>query len=98
MAVACGPRGPWHKTAHGLSADGSQARVEVICYTPEIIRVVKSPLYAPEDLSASGSVVLKPGKVSFQVRETAPGTVELTTSALKVKLDMGSCTVAFYTT
>ena len=98
MAVACGPRGPWHKTAHGLSADGSKARVEVICYTPEIIRVVKSPLYAPEDLSASGSVVLKPGKVSFQVRETAPGTVELTTSALKVKLDMGSCTVAFYTT
>ena len=98
LVASCAPEGPWKKTAQGFSAEGQEARVDVICYTPGIVRVVKSPLYAPEDLSASASVVLKPRKVRFQVQEAAPGTVELTTSVLKLKLDLVSCTVTFYTT
>ena len=96
IAVSCSSEGPWKKTCTGFVADGRSARVEVVCYTPEIIRVVKSPLYAPEDMSTSGSVILEPGKVRFQVRETRPGTVELWTSSVKVSLELATCTVSFY--
>lgn len=90
-------QGPWTKTANGLVANGRLARMEIVCYTPEIVRVVKSPLYAPRDLSASAAVVLGPGKVKFSVREKRPGTVELATEALRLEIDLDSCTVDFFT-
>ena len=96
MLISC-HKGTWTETPDGFMADGQVARVEVVCYTPEIVRVVKSSLYAPRDLSTSGSVVLKPGNVKFKVREKHPGTVELTTEAVRLEIDLESCTVSFFT-
>ena len=97
LAASCAVDGPWEKTSRGFTAEGQIARIEVICYTPEIVRVVKTPLYMEEEPVPSASVVLKPGKVRFTVAETTPGEIELVTAALRVRLDLERCTLDFRT-
>ena len=50
--------GPVRKTAHGFRTDGPSARFEVVCYAPDIIQVVKSPLYSEVDTEPTASVTM----------------------------------------
>ena len=93
-AVSCG-HGPWHKTRGGFVADGQLAKVEVTCFTPEIVRVVKSPLYAEPVETTSESVTLERRRVKFSVTEPEPGKIVLSTASMRVLLDLGTCALSF---
>ena len=82
-----GCAGPVRKTAHGFRTDGPAARFEVVCYAPDIIQVVKAPLYGEVDTAPTVSVSMKPGKVRFDLETLDDGTVRLTTESLRVDLD-----------
>ena len=62
-----GCAGPVRKTAQGFRTDGPAARFEVVCYAPDIIQVVKAPLYSEVDLAPTASVSMRPGKVRFDL-------------------------------
>ena len=79
--------GPVRKTAHGFRTDGPSARFEVVCYAPDIIQVVKSPLYSEVDTAPTASVTMKPGKVHFDLETLEDGVIRLTTESLRVELD-----------
>ena len=73
LVVGCG--GPVRKTARGFKAEGALSRFDVICYAPDIIQVVKSPLYGKVDPTPTASVVLRPQKVNFNFWEAEDGTL-----------------------
>ena len=85
LLPAC--KGPVHRTAHGFRAEGAVARYDVTCYAPDIIRIVKSPLFKEMDTTPTASVTMRPGKVRFEVDTRPDGTVCLTTDSLRVELD-----------
>ena len=85
--LLAGCAGPVRKTAQGFRTDGPAARFEVVCYAPDIIQVVKAPLYSEVDTAPTASVSMKPGKVRFDLEKLDDGTVRLTTEALRVELD-----------
>ena len=80
--------GPLRKTARGFRTDGPVSRFEVVCYAPDIIQIVKSPLYGEADIAPGPSVVLEPGKVHFGLERPGNGLVRLTTDSLCVELDV----------
>ena len=88
--------GPVQKTAHGFRTDGPSARFEVVCYSPEIIQVVKSPLFNEVDTAPTASVTMTPGKVRFDLETLDDGTIRLTTEALRVELDPAEAVYSFY--
>ena len=88
--------GPVHKTAHGFRTDGPAARFEVVCYAPDIIQVVKSPLYSEVDTEPTASVTMKPGKVHFDLETLDGGVIRLTTESLRVELDPAKAVYSFY--
>ena len=83
------------KTAHGFRAEGALSRFEVVCYAPDIVQVVKAPLYGKMVTEPTASVVLNPGKVRFEVDVPDEGTVRLTTDSLQVDLDLASGVFSF---
>ena len=83
------------KTAHGFRAEGALSRFEVVCYAPDIVQVVKAPLYGKMVTEPTASVVLTPGKVRFEVDVPDEGTVRLTTDSLQVDLDLASGVFSF---
>ena len=91
-----GCAGPVRKTAQGFRTDGPAARFEVVCYAPEIIQVVKSPLYGEVDTAPTASVSMKPGKVRFDLETLESGVIRLTTEALRVELDPAKALYSFY--
>lgn len=93
-AAACG--GPAQKTARGFRAEGTLSRFEVVCYAPDIIQVVKSPLYGHVDPTPTASVVLRPQKVDFDFRVGEDGKPCLVTDSLRVELDIAAGTFSFY--
>ena len=93
-AAACG--GPVRKTARGFKAEGALSRFDVICYAPDIIQVVKSPLYGHVDPTPTASVVLRPQKVDFDFRVGEDGKPCLVTDSLRVELDIAAGTFSFY--
>lgn len=94
--VMCSCEGPIRKTSQGLTAEGDQCRIDVVCYAPDIIQVVKSPRQGEADLSPTASVVLRPGKVRHDVRKSKDGKVRLTTDSLSVELNIATGTIMFY--
>ena len=88
--------GPVRKTAHGFRTDGPAARFEVVCYAPEIVQVVKAPLYSEVDTAPTASVTMAPGKVRFDLETLDGGIVRLTTEALRVELDPVKAVYSFY--
>ena len=87
--------GPVRKTAHGFRTDGPAARFEVVCYAPDIVQVVKAPLYSEVDTAPTASVSMKPGKVRFDVETLDDGSIRLTTEALRVELDPVAAVYSF---
>ena len=79
--------GPVRRTAQGFRTDGPAARFEVVCYAPDIIQVVKAPLYSEVDTAPTASVTMKPGKVRFDLETGKDGIIRLMTEALRVELD-----------
>ena len=96
VLLLTGCAGPVHRTAHGFRTDGPASRFEVVCYAPEIVQVVKSPLYRELDAAPTASVTLKPGKVHFDVDVLPDGKVRLETDSLRVELDPALAVYAFY--
>ena len=94
VAVACG--GPVRKTARGFRTEGTLSRFEVICYAPDILQVVKSPLYGNVASAPTASVVLQPGKVRFDLDVREDGTPVLTTDSLRVELDLSRGVFSFF--
>ena len=93
LLSSCG--GPVRKTAQGFRTDGPAARFEVVCYAPDIIQVVKSPLYGEVDTAPTASVTMKPGKVRFDLETLEGGLIRLTTEALRVELDPEKAVFSF---
>lgn len=87
--------GPLRKTARGFRTDGPVSRFEVVCYAPDIIQVVKSPLYGEADIAPGPSVVLEPGKVHFGLERPGNGLVRLITDSLCVELNVEEGTFSF---
>ena len=96
VLLLTGCAGPVRKTAHGFRTDGPSARFEVVCYAPDIIQVVKAPLYGGVDTAPTTSVSMKPGKVRFDLKTLDGGTVRLTTESLRVELDPAKAVYSFY--
>ena len=94
LAAACG--GPAQKTARGFKAEGALSRFDVICYAPDIIQVVKSPLYGNVDPTPTASVVLRPQKVDFDFWVNEDGNPCLVTDSLRVELDIAAGTFSFW--
>ena len=91
-----GCNGPVRRTAHGFRTEGPVSRFEVVCYAPDIVQVVKSPLYGTVDTAPTASVTMTPGKVRFDVDTREDGTVALRTDALRVELDPRTGAFSFY--
>ena len=89
-------QGGVHRTARGFRAEGPVSRFEVVCYAPDIIQVVKSPLFGKTDTTPTASVAMKPGKVRFDLETLESGTVRLTTDSLRVELDPGTAVYSFF--
>ena len=96
LLLLTGCNGPVRRTAHGFRTEGPVSRFEVVCYAPDIVQVVKSPLYGTVDTAPTASVVMNPGKIRFDVDTREDGTVVLRTDALRVELDPGSGAFSFY--
>ena len=96
LLLLTGCNGPVRRTAHGFRTEGPVSRFEVVCYAPDIVQVVKSPLYGTVDTAPTASVVMRPGKVCFNVDTREDGTVVLRTDALRVELDPGAGAFSFY--
>ena len=96
VLTACGDG--VRKTSHGFRAEGALSRFEVVCYAPDIVQVVKAPLYGKVATEPTASVVLKPGKVRFDVDVLDNGTVRLTTDSLQVDLDPAAGVFSFWKT
>ena len=94
LAVGCG--GPVRKTARGFRAEGALSRFEVVCYAPDIIQVVKSPLYGNVDPTPTASVVLRPQRVDFDFWVTEDGKPCLVTDSLRVELDLAAGVFSFF--
>lgn len=88
-------QGPVRRTAHGFRTESPVSRYEVVCYAPEIIQVVKSPLYKEMDTEPTASVTLRPGKVHFDVNTLPDGTIRLETDSLRVELDPAAGVFSF---
>jgi len=89
-------RGPVHRTSHGFRTEGPVSRFEVVCYAPDIVQVVKAPLYGTVDATPTASVTMRPGKVRFNVDVLEDGKVRLTTDSLRVELDPKTSVYAFF--
>ena len=94
VLTGCG--GPVRKTEYGFHAEGALSRFDVVCYAPDIIQVVKSPLYGRVDPTPSASVVLRPRKVRFDFRVDAGGRPCLETDSLRVELDLAAGVFSFF--
>ena len=94
LVVACG--GPVRRTENGFRTEGPVSRFEVVCYAPDIIQVVKSPIVGETDLTPTASVCMKAGKVRFSVDELENGVVRLTTDSLRVELDPAQSVYSFF--
>ncbi len=79
----------YQKTKHGFRTEAGLCNVEVQCFSPSIIRVVKSPVGIETDLAPSLSVIKTPEKVKFSI-ERDENMVSLATSEVTVKLDLGT--------
>lgn len=85
------------KTKYGLVADTEINRIEVICYSSDIVRIVKSPLCSQERVTDSSfSVVMKPERVKCRVIRSGDSLVTLSTKDLNVRIDMRSSSVSFF--
>ena len=96
VLLLAGCAGPVRRTPHGFRTDGPTARFEVVCYAPEIIQVLKAPLYSEVDTAPTASVTMKPGKVRFDLETLEGGVIRLTTEALRVELDPVTAVYSFY--
>ena len=94
VTAACS--GPVRKTDRGFRAEGTLSRFEVICYAPDIIQVVKAPLYGKVSTTPTASVILTPGKVRFALDYLDDGTPCLTTDSLRVTLDLAKGVFSFF--
>ena len=79
----------------GVSIKTDPCRLDVLFYGEDIVRVVKSPLTGKADLAESFSVVARPRKVAFSVDNPSEKVVVLSTSALKVEVDLATGGVEF---
>lgn len=77
--------GPVQKTKTGFKTSSEAYNYEVVCYTPEIVRVVKTPAGVDPVVGTPLSLVAKPEKVKFTVEATENGAV-LTTSGIVLTL------------
>ncbi len=77
----------FHKTKYGFKTEAGLCLVEVQCYSPSIIRVIKTPIGTEMDLTPSFSIVKTPEKVRFSI-ERYQNEVSLSTSEIIVMLDL----------
>jgi len=84
MLAAC-TSGPVQKTKTGFKASTDAYNYEVVCYTPSVVRVVKTPVGVEPVVEAPISLVAAPEKVKYTLDATENGAV-LRTSALVVTL------------
>ena len=93
--VSCsGGSGSYVKTRSGFKAEAKSCSVEVQCFSPSIIRVVKYPADKVPDLSTSYSVVMKPEKARFSLEEKE-GHVVMSTSEISLDLNLATGAVSF---
>lgn len=94
--LSCSSGGDVRKTKSGLVAETETCRVEVVCYSENVVRIVKTPLSSGGAASDSSlSVVMTPEKVRFTVRNTEDSLVTLSTGDLNVNIDMVTSAVSF---
>lgn len=97
IMLSCSSEGNVRKTKTGLVAETETCRIEVVCYSPDIVRIVKVPLCSAAMVPDSSlSVVMNPRKVRFTVRNEGDSLVKLSTSNMTVSLDMVSSAVSFF--
>ncbi len=84
----------FRKTRNGFKTEAGLCNVEVQCFSPSIIRVVKTPVGTETDLTPSLSVSMKPERVKFSIRRDE-NTVSLSTSEVTVNLDLQTGAAGF---
>ncbi len=96
ILLSCSSDGNVRKTRTGLVAETRTCRIEVVCYSENMVRIVKTPLSSGEAAPDSSlSVVMAPEKVRFSVRNMGDSLVSLSTGNLTVSIDMVSSAVSF---
>lgn len=96
IVFGCSSTDAVRRTKTGLVAETEINRIEVICYSSDIVRIVKSPLCSQGMTpDSSFSVVMKPGKVKFRISGSGDGLVTLSTKDMSVHIDMTSSSVSF---
>ncbi len=84
----------FQKTKYGFKTEAGLCNVEVQCFSPSIIRVVKTPVGTETDLTPSLSVIKTPEKVKFSI-EKAENMISLATEEVTVKLNLNTGATEF---
>ena len=76
------------KTSRGFVAADENARIEVVCYSDDIVRVIKSAPEAGKSPETTASVTMAPGRVKFSIDSPTDKEVRLSTASLAVLLNL----------
>jgi alpha-D-xyloside xylohydrolase len=85
---------PYQKTAFGIKANAQSLDVEIQFYTPDIVRIFRTPETKPYQKN-SLSVVKIPEKVDFQITENG-NVISLKSNVLQVDFNLDSGQVSFF--
>ncbi|WP_298110003.1 glycoside hydrolase family 31 protein [uncultured Bacteroides sp.] len=83
----------YQKTMHGIKANACDMNVEVQFYSPEIVRIIKSP-EGEQFTKESFSVIMKPEQTAFTIEEKN-GCILLKSQAVSVNVDLQTGKVAY---
>src|SRR5436853_6499490 len=84
----------WQKNDTGIQTTINKTKIEILFYSPSIVRILKSPENASFD-KASLSVISRPRKTTFTTR-TQSGILTIKTDSVIVKCDLASGGMSFY--
>jgi len=83
------------QTSQGIKAEAGSQSIEIQFYTPEIVRVIKTPK-GNSFIKESLSVIKKPETVSFRVQKNEAGVI-VSSKFIKVTLDLKSGVISYAT-
>jgi alpha-D-xyloside xylohydrolase len=85
--TCCAGKG-YLRTTRGFVASDKDCRIEVVCYSDDIVRVVKSSAGVSKRPEATASVTMTPGRVKFSIDNPSDNVVRLRTASLDVILNL----------
>lgn len=94
--ISCSQNLNVRNTGTGMVVETETCQIEVVCYSDNIVRILKSPLSRHRNIPDSSlSVVMKPEKVRYAIRSIGDSIVTISTDSLTASLNLVSSTLSF---